>query len=181
MIDEFSKFVGNKILGWFLSHPTTSVSLNELARELEVSPGSVKRFSDLFYREHIVDMKKIGTAHMLTLNNSSHIVKELKKTFMVLKLWEGKLGELAPNAISLVVYGSTALGNFDEKSDIDILVIGTEKEVDYTLVPEIETKVGHELQVTVIPYYEWESRKENGDPFVLSVLTKHILLEGEEL
>ena len=180
-MDEFSKFVGNKILGWFLSHPTISVNMNELARELEVSPGSVKRFADLFYGEHIVDMEKIGTAHMFTLNNSSHVVKELKKTFMVLKLWEGKLGELAPNAISLAVYGSMASGNFDEKSDIDVLVIGTEQDVDYTIVPEIETKVGHELQVTVIPYYEWESRKGNGDPFVLSVLAKHILFEGAEL
>lgn len=181
MINEFSKFVGNKILRWFLFHPTASVNINELARELEVSPGSVKRFADLLCREHIVDMKKIGTAHMFTLNNSSHVVKELKKTLMVMKLWEEKIEELAPNAISLAVYGSTASGNFDEKSDIDILVIGTEQEVDYTLVSEIETKVGHELQVTVIPYYEWENRKGKGDPFVLSVLARHILFAGAEL
>jgi uncharacterized protein len=57
-----------------------------------------------------------------------------------------------PDTISLAVYGSTASGNFDEKSDIDVLVIGTEQDVgtaqdvDYTLVPEIETKVGHELR-----------------------------------
>jgi uncharacterized protein len=73
------------------------------------------------------------------------------------------------------------LGNFDERSDIDVLVIGTEQDVDYTLVPEIKVKVRHELQVTVIPYFEWESRKEKGDPFVLSVLTKHILFAGAEL
>ncbi|AKB14853.1 MAG: nucleotidyltransferase domain-containing protein [Methanosarcina thermophila] len=181
MIDEFNKFVGNKILGWFLSHPTSSVNINELSRELEVSPGSVKRFTDLFHREQLVDMKKIGTAHMFTLNNSSYIARELKKTFMVLKLWEGKLEELAPKAISLAVYGSMASGSFDEKSDIDVLVIGTEQDVNYALVPEIETKVGHELQVTVIPYYEWESRKKKDDPFVLSVLTKHILFTGAEL
>ncbi|MGB9939527.1 nucleotidyltransferase domain-containing protein [Methanosarcina sp.] len=178
---EFSKCVGNKILGWFLSHPASSININELARELEVSPGSVNRFTDLFYREHLVDMKKIGTAHMFTLKDSSYVVKELKKTFMVLKLWKGKLEELAPNAISLAVYGSTASGCFDEKSDIDILVIGAEQDVNYTFVPEIETEVGHELQVTVIPYYEWESRKENGDPFVLGVLARYILFAGEEL
>ena len=120
MIDEFNKCVGNKILGWFLSHPTSSININELSRELVVSPGSVKRFTDLFYREQLVDMEKIGTAHMFTLNNSSYIARELKKTFMVLKLWEGKLEELAPNAISLAVYGSIASGSFDEKSDIDV-------------------------------------------------------------
>jgi uncharacterized protein len=49
------------------------------------------------------------------------------------------------------------------------------------LVPEIERKVGHELQVTAIPYYEWETRKKKDDPFVLSMLDKHILFEGAEL
>jgi hypothetical protein len=43
MIDEFGKFVGNKIPGWFLSHPTASVNINELARELEVSPQELKQ------------------------------------------------------------------------------------------------------------------------------------------
>ncbi len=181
MIDKFNKFVGNKIPGWFLSNPTTAVNMNELARELEVSPGSVKKFSDMFCREHILNMEKIGTAHMFTLNNSSYLVKELKKTYMILKLWERKLEELAPNAISLAVYGNTASGNYDEKSDIDVLVIGTEQDIDYTLVPEIERKVGHELQVTAIPYYEWETRKKKDDPFVQSVLVKHILFEGAEL
>jgi uncharacterized protein len=181
MIDEFNKFVGNKILGRFLSNLTTAVNMNELARELEVSPGSVKKFSDMFCREHILNIEKIGTVHMFTLNNSSYLVKELKKTFMMLKLWESKLEELAPNAISLAVYGSTASGNYDEKSDIDVLVIGTKQDIDYTLVPEIERKVGHELQVTAIPYYEWETRKKKDDLFVQSVLAKHILFVGAEL
>jgi hypothetical protein len=61
------------------------------------------------------------------------------------------------------------------------MVIGTEKDIDYTLVSEIERNVGHELQVIAIPYYEWETRKKNGDPFVQSVLAKHILFEGAEL
>lgn len=73
MMEEFSKFVGNKILGWLLSHPTSPVNINELASELEVSPGSIKRFTDLFYRGHIVDMKKVGTTHMFPLNNSIYV------------------------------------------------------------------------------------------------------------
>jgi hypothetical protein len=181
MISEFNKFVGNKILGWFLTHPTTSLNINELARELEVSTGSVKRFMDLFARENLVDMKKIGTAHMFSLNNSSVAARVLKRAYMVLKLWEVGLDNLAPGCISLAVYGSVASGNFDEQSDIDVLIIGTEQDVEYDYAPDIETKVGHELQVTIIPYYEWEKRKEKGDPFVLSVLRDHILFAGAEL
>ena len=95
----------------------------------------------------------------------------------MLKLWEGKLEELAPKAISLAVYGAWHLEVL--MKDIDVLVIGTEQ----TLIMHSfhGNKVGHELQVTVIPYYEWESRKKKDDPFVLSVLTKHILFTGAEL
>ena len=81
MIDEFNKFVGNKILGWFLSNPTTAVNMNELARELEVSPGSVKKFSDMFCREHILNMEKIGTVHIFTFNNSELFGERAKKDF----------------------------------------------------------------------------------------------------
>ncbi|AKB56727.1 DNA polymerase subunit beta, partial [Methanosarcina barkeri] len=72
MINEFSKVVGNKILRWFLSHPTAPVNINELAHELEISSGSVKRFVDLFYRVNLVNIKKVGAVNMFTLNNFSY-------------------------------------------------------------------------------------------------------------
>jgi len=38
------KFVGFRVLEWFLVHPSGEVHLNELARDLEISPGSAKEY-----------------------------------------------------------------------------------------------------------------------------------------
>ncbi len=67
-----------------------------------------------------------------------------------------------------------ATGIFDEQSEIDILIIGDESQIDHGRVPTQEAETGREVQVTVVPYYRWEQMKEEGDPFVASVLENHI-------
>jgi predicted nucleotidyltransferase len=181
MIKEFQKFVGNRVLGWFLMHPTTKCSINQLARELEVSPASIKRYTDLFIKDGILMVSRAGTAHLLFLHNDESIVQEMKRTCIMLLLREAGITEIARNAISLAVYGSAATGTFDEKSDIDILIIAEESEVDFGQVPMIEEKVGYELQITVIPYYRWEEMKQRGDPFSAGVLSHHVRFRGAEL
>lgn len=118
---------------------------------------------------------------LLSLNNDDPVVRELKRSGMVLLLREQGVTDLAPNATSLAVYGSSASGTYDEKSDIDILIIGEEQEVVFDRVPAIEKETGHELQVTVIPYYRWEEKKRSGDRFAASILAHHVLLAGADL
>jgi len=181
MIKEFRSYVGNRILGWFLTHPTRHLSMNELARELGVSVGSVKRYADLLVHDDLVTLTQAGTAHLLSLNNDEPVVRELKRSCMVLLLRENGITGIAPNAISLALYGSITTGTYDEKSDIDILIIGDEGEVLFDRVPAIEQEIGYELQVTVVPYHRWEEKKRTGDTFTTSVLARHILLAGVEL
>lgn len=42
MIADYTVFIGNRILGWFLLHSSERQSINQLARTLSISPGSVK-------------------------------------------------------------------------------------------------------------------------------------------
>jgi predicted nucleotidyltransferase len=181
MIKEFQKFVGNRVLGWFLMHPTTKPGINQLARELSVSPGSVKNYVDLFVQEGFLETSRVGTTRLLSLNNDDSIVQEMKRVCMMLLLREAGITGIAKNSISLVLYGSVATGTFDEKSDIDILVLGEENDIDVTRVAEIEERIGHELHVTVIPYYRWEELKQQGDAFAASVIARHVRFHGAEL
>ncbi|MDI9633251.1 MAG: nucleotidyltransferase domain-containing protein [Methanolinea sp.] len=102
-------------------HPSSKPNINELARELEVSPGSVKRYVDIFVTDGILSVSRVGTSHLLSLNNDDTIVKELKRVYMALLLREAGITRIAENAISLAAYGSIARGSYDERSDIDIL------------------------------------------------------------
>ena len=88
---------------------------------------------------------------------------------------------LAKKHISLAIYGSYSSGEFNEKSDLDILIIGKKKEENKDFALKFGKKFGKEIQLTTISYYEWEKMKKNKDPFALEVLSKHILISGADL
>ncbi len=94
-----------------------------------------------------------------------------------------KLGieNIAQGCITLAIYGSMASGNLDERSDLDILVIGDEKVSDRDGIHELEERLGREVQLTVLPYFQWERLKREGDKFSESVLRNHVLVKGAEL
>jgi len=181
MIPEFNKFAGNKILGWLLMNPNARIYINELARELGVSPATVMKYSNLFEHSGIVTIEKSGTAHLVILNNDKPLVKELKKCTILLLLNEYGVDDIARDAISVALYGSASTGTFNEASDLDIMVIGEEKEVDRDKVLEIQEKIGKNIQLTIIPWHKFEKMKKENDPFIINVIQKHILLSGVEL
>ncbi|WP_062396188.1 hypothetical protein [Methanogenium cariaci] len=93
MIPEFSVFVGNRVLAWLLSHPSSAPGINELAREAGVSPASAKQYVDIFVRDGIIRKRKAGTAHLVSLNNEYVLVREMKRTFLVARLLEAGVAE----------------------------------------------------------------------------------------
>jgi len=238
MIPEFNTFAGNKILQWLLMNPDSRFHINELARELGISPSTVLRYANVFQEAGIVTIEKTGTAHQIILKNEKPVVKELKKCAILLLLNEYGIEEIAGdrrdstkdgrdrtedstdhnedrtehlsneiagrketnsvsengestyavsghtgslNVMSVALYGSAASGTFNDASDLDILVIGEEDHVDKDKILNIQEKIGKPIQLTVIPWYRFERKKKEGDPFVQSILENHILLFGAEL
>ena len=54
MLKEFRKYVGYKILEFFLKNPTKKTYLKELAKILEISPRSVKIYCDIFEKDNLI-------------------------------------------------------------------------------------------------------------------------------
>ena len=181
MIEELRKCAGNKILEWLLLHPTTPVSINELARTLAVSPATVLHYVRSMEESGLVVRNISGTAHLIHLNNDSPLARPLKAGAILLLLWNAGISRVAPQAISVALYGSMASGAFDEKSDIDLLVLGTEADIDRDLLITIEAGTGHAVQLTVLPWPGFETLKEKHDPFIESVIANHILIRGAAL
>ncbi len=177
MIKEFRKFVGFKILEYFILNPSKEIHLKELARRIKVSPASIKFYCDLFEREGILIVKRKGNLKIFKLNDSDFAVKEIKKAYYALLLKERGVEKVCKNC-TLAIYGSFASGEFDEKSDLDIIVIGDEKDINYKLLHEIESKIGRNIQLTVIPFYKWEKLKKENDSFAKSVIKENILIKG---
>jgi predicted nucleotidyltransferase len=181
MLTCFRKFVGFKILEYFLRYPSEKTYLKELAKKLQISPRSVKIYCDLFEKEGLIKREIIGNMHIFSTNNDNFRVREMKRAYFINLLAEMNIENIAEECASIAIYGSYASGNYDEKSDIDILIIGEEQQVKRDMIVKIMEIIGKEIQLNVIPIIKWEKMKKNGDSFIKSIIRNHILIKGVEL
>ena len=165
------RFVGFRVLERFLTYPSEKIHLRELARDLEISPGSAKTYCDALVDDDLILEEAKGNLRLFRLNRDDFVAREMMKTYYL----------LTEGSTSLAIYGSFARGNFDEKSDLDLLVIGEESDVNKDRVLDLQEDLGREVQLMVVPYYRWESMKKEGNRFAKSVLRDHILIKGVEL
>ena len=176
-----TKFVGFKVLEYFLVHPSGEIYLNELARELNISKGSVKTYCDELVECGIILETEKGNLRLFRLNRDDFAVRAIVKAYYLLKLKSLGIERLAEGCTSLAIYGSFATGNIDSRSDLDILVIGQEDDINRDRLREIDEKLRREIQLTVLPYYRWEKMKRERDRFAESILKNYVLIRGVEL
>ncbi len=117
-----------------------------------------------------------GNLRLFRLNRDDFAVREITKAY-----YFPKREHLAEGCTSLAIYGSFARGDIDERSDLDLLVIGEESSADRDKVLKLQDALEREVQLTLLPYYRWETMKKDGDKFAESVLKKHVLVSGVEL
>ena len=180
-MDWPSKFVGFRVLEFFLNHPSKEIHLNELARILEIARGSAKSYCDAFVDEGLILESSKGNLRLFKLNRDDFAVREMMRAYYLLKLKHLDIERLAIGCTSLAIYGSFARGDIDELSDLDLLVIGEESSIDRDKVLKLQDALDREVQLTLLPYYRWETMKKEGDKFAESILKKHILVSGVEL
>jgi hypothetical protein len=77
----------------------------------------------------------------------------MMRAYHILLLRQLGIEDIARDCISLAIYGSMAAGNLDERSDLDILIIGDEKDSDRDGVLKLEERLRREVQLTVLPYF----------------------------
>jgi uncharacterized protein len=179
-MDWPSKFVGFRVLEFFLTHPSSETHLNELARNLDIARGSAKSYCDAFVDEGLILESPKGNLRLFRLNRDDFAVREMMRAYCLLKLKHLGIERIAEGT-SLAIFGSFARGDIDELSDLDLLVIGEESNVDRDKVLKLQEALGREVQLTLLPYYRWETMKKEGDKFAESVLRKHVLVSGVEL
>ena len=84
-----------------------------------------------------------------------------------------------PRDSEVYVFGSFL--RRDEPSDLDILVVGEEADVNRDQVLRIQESIDRQIQLTVLPHLDWVRMKKRKDRFAESILCNHVLIKGEEL
>jgi len=177
MISILEKFAGFKVIEFFLANPDKNVSIRELAKILKTSPSTTKHYIDLLIKENLLNNMNLPNTKTVKLNNKNPIVRKWKSAYLITKLKEYNIDELIKNPF--YVFGSTATGDYNQNSDIDIFVIKS-KEYDKDKVKEIGRKIKKDINIINVPFYKLDEYKQKNKELI-SEIKNHGLYFGEEL
>lgn len=144
MLDKYNRY---KLLKIFLDSPLDSFRLRELARLSEISPPSVVNYLKEFEKSELIKKQiKRGIPFYESLRDNSQftlykkisIIFELNRIGLIDYLWD----KLSPEA--MVLYGSFAKGESTEDSDIDLFILGKEKNI---LLEQFEKKLNKKIHL----------------------------------
>jgi hypothetical protein len=178
---QFKSFSGIRVLAWFLANPTRKIHFKELCRQVKLGPLTVKGYCEDFIASGWLKEERTANLRIFSLNDGTYVVNAIKKVYFLEQLRMEKVELIAGDtAVSFALYGSHASGTYDEKSDIDLLVVGRREDVDYGRLKKIELRLGKPIQLTIFSLDKWERNKKN-DPFIASVLKNNVLIKGAPL
>ncbi|PJC28374.1 hypothetical protein CO054_00485 [Candidatus Shapirobacteria bacterium CG_4_9_14_0_2_um_filter_39_11] len=175
-----------KLLQTFLGQPNEIFYIRQLVRRIGEEINAVRRELDHLETAGIVKKENRGNRIYYWVDRNYPLYGDLlaliSKTVglgeTIIKN-KNKIGRIKIAMLS----GRFARGLPTKEGTVDLLIVGD------ILIPELgkiirneETKVGKEINYTVMNKEEFEFRKKRRDPFLLGILTdSRIMLIGDEL
>lgn len=168
-----------KVLKHFFDRPYEEIHLRELSRKTKVSVYTVKNVIDQLSKENIIEERRNGNMRYIKANMNNYFFQYLKIAFSLKKIIDSNitiyLKENIPAVSSIIIYGSTAKGEDDSKSDLDILIIGQRKKIDIT---KFENKLRRQINLLTLKWSEWREHAKKDKAFYKEIITNGIVLYG---
>lgn len=179
MIQLYQKMTHFKILQLFLKKPYEKYYLREASRILKMSPMTVGRSLQLLTKEGLLKKEK-NKNQILYKANLEYLPFKYLKIAYNLSWLERKniipfLKEKLPGLSTVVLYGSYAKGEDDEKSDLDLLTISALKK---DISSELSKELGIETGILNFTPIEWSNEAKKNRALYLDIITEGIILFG---
>lgn len=170
MIENYNRY---RILEEFFDHPTKKFQLRELSRNTGISLPSIKDHVEKLVEKDFIKKVEEGVYPGFKAKRNEKF-KLYKRLNLVERLNENGLVEYLKEELNepdaIVLFGSAAYGEDIEKSDIDILVVCKEREIDLT---EYEEKMNRKIS---LQFMKEENIKKNKE--LANNLANGIVLSG---
>jgi predicted nucleotidyltransferase len=184
ILDAIFPSIRAGVLSSLLLDPERWWFLSELARHLTVRPSSLQRELDSLVDAGIIARREDGRRVYFKANSSSPVFKDLRglveKTAGLVPALSNALALFGHRIDVAFLYGSLARGEGRSASDVDVLIVGSVKQID--LVPilrKLEDRFGREVNATLYMPQEFRAKLAAGDHFLGSVMKgSTILLKG---
>lgn len=174
------------VLSLLYGHADESFYLRQIVRITGAGLGPVQRELKVLADAGIVHRSVQGHQVYFQANRDSPIFTELKsliaKTTGLVETLQSALAPIADRIIVALVYGSIAKGEENQRSDVDLLIVGDVAfaEVVKSLRSAQET-LGREINPTVYPADEFRSKIAGGHYFIRDILDgPKLFVAGDE-
>lgn len=166
-----------RVLALLFGQPERGFQGAELIRMAGSGVGAVHRELTRLVSSGIVSVQSFGRQKIYSANRESPIFKELHglimKTVGLSQPLRDALEPFAHRIKYAFIYGSTARGDDNAASDVDLMIIGDElayPEVLAALLP-VEQAIGRTVSVHLLSVDEFYRRLQSRDSFVARVVS----------
>jgi predicted nucleotidyltransferase len=179
MIQVYQKYSSLRDLSFFFKDPFNGYYLRELARELDMDPMTTKRALDLLTEDRMLlrNHEKNMILYEAAIDRPHFTFA--KVSYSLSLIWRSKLVETIldqlEGVICIVLYGSMAKGMNGPDSDLDLLIISTNKRSNLIDLPSL----GVEINSTSITPGQWSKQAKLNKPFYMDILRSGIELYGK--
>lgn len=170
-----------RILMPFSSNYSSKISASELARLSKVPQQSASRHLNNLVKLNLIDYAKEGRNKLFYFDlrkQTTKIILNLIENYKSLQFQaESKSISVLVNEIlnyceGLIIFGSYASGKFDEKSDLDMVILG---KCDKGHIKKIKRKQIIEINEHYITYNELGRLLSRRNPLSLEIMRNHTL------
>jgi predicted nucleotidyltransferase len=183
-LDALFPAVRSGVLSATLLQPDHWWFMTELARHLEVTPSSLQRELESLVASGFLLRRQDGRRVYFKANTESPVFPELRglveKTVGIVPQLKAAIERFGGRIKLALLYGSIARGEEYAGSDIDLMVVGTLRQIDLLpVLRNLESRLRREVNVTLFSPGEFHRKLASGDHFLRSVMNaKTILLKG---
>jgi predicted nucleotidyltransferase len=164
----------------FLKEPYKEFYLREIAKKAKISVFAAKKYADSLVEQKILLEERRANLRYFKANLSSRAVKLIKSSLGVYEIEKSGLieyiKEKIENLSAIVLFGSVAKGEDALNSDIDLLIVGSEKIVNLS---EFEKRLKRDINAHVFNWAGWNKQLKSNTAFYNDVVIYGISLYGE--
>lgn len=171
----------SRLFLWLFGQPERAYHLSELRRLTGLGSASLQRELNRLATAGLVDSQSVGNMRRFQANPQSPVFAELvaltRKTLGTVPVLRDALLPLKPDLQGAWVYGSVAKQTDTARSDIDVMLVGTNLLLSnvLTCLAPAEAQLGRKINPNCYTPQEFERRRAEPDSFVNRVLSQPTL------
>ena len=148
-----------KILRTLRRHKGKEFTIRELSDFIDTSHTGVRKALQDLYEMNAVTLKAAGRSHTVSFNEESHLTPILTTLFnyeeeTIQELQKDIKKHLCPQPIieSVKIFGSVARGQEEPRSDIDLLIITSDRKKAEEIVTELQILCNNKYGNPITPH-----------------------------